>query len=70
MSMMLFDRDPKFQPYEAAELDLADAGLDDEAFAGDLYGERDSLLESELLESSLDDYDDLLSAVRDDFCEL
>lgn len=67
MSMMMYDRDGQPRPNDILKTVIASAALQDDA-ANDnaLYLERDSVLDDELLESSLDDYDDLLAAARDD----
>ena len=65
MSRSSFDRTDAVWPTNPIELGLEQTALDD-IEADDLYIERDSLLEGDLLETSLEDYDDLLSLAGDD----
>lgn len=65
MSRSSFDRSDAVWPTNSAELSSGQADLDD-VEADNLYIERDSLLEDELLQTSLEDYDDLLSLAQDD----
>jgi hypothetical protein len=57
MSRTSFDRDDGVRLYQDQS----------EIEGDDLYIEPDTILESEMLETSLDDYDDLLSVARDDY---
>ncbi len=65
MSRSSFDRNDPVWPAQAADVSLDQTDFED-IEADDLYIERDSLLEGELMETSLEDYDDLLSMAQDD----
>ncbi|MGI9450038.1 MAG: hypothetical protein ACR2QH_05285 [Geminicoccaceae bacterium] len=66
MSRTSFDRDDRVWPAHLAELDLEQDDFKD-LQADDHYIERDTVLENDLLETTLEDYDDLLSIARDDY---
>ena len=69
MSRKTLHRNERVWPAHVAELGLELAD-ESEAFEADVrYLERDLMLESELLETSLEDYDDLLSLANDDVYE-
>jgi len=68
MSRTSFDRDDRVRPADFAELGFAQNDFDS-LEAEDHYIERDTVLESDLLETSLEDYDDLLSIAQDDYYE-
>ena len=65
MSRTTSDRDDRIWPAHVAEFGLEQDDYQD-LEANDHYIERDSLLEGDLLETSLEDYDDLLSIAQDD----
>ncbi len=65
MSRSSFDRNDPAWPSKAADASLEQDDFED--IEADLYIDRDSILESELLETSLEDYDDLLSMSHDDY---
>ena len=67
MSMMMLDRNDIPKPNELLRTVIAADALEQEKQLDEgLYLERDTLLDDEMFETSLDDYDDLLSAVEDD----
>ncbi|MGH1480157.1 MAG: hypothetical protein ACRBM6_15790 [Geminicoccales bacterium] len=68
MSRASFDRSDNVWPTAVAEMGMERANTDD-LEADDLYIERDSVLESDLFETSLEDYDDILSIAEDDYLE-
>ncbi len=67
MSAMSFDRNdqPRFGDVMNTAI-AAEALEQDKELDEGLYLERDTLLEDDFFEQSLDDYDDLLSAAEDD----
>lgn len=65
MSRSSFERGNLDWATTSVELGLEKAGVED-IEAKDLFIERDSLLENDLLETSIEDYDDLLSMAQDD----
>ena len=65
--MMMLDRNGHPRPNQLLRTVIAADALEQEKQLDEgLYLERDTLLDDELFETSLDDYDDLLSAVEDD----
>jgi hypothetical protein len=70
MSAMSFDRNdnPKFGDLMQTVI-AADALEREKQLDEGLYLERDTLLDEDFFEQSLDDYDDLLSAAEDDWTE-
>ena len=68
MSRASFDRSDSVWPAAVAEMSLERATMDD-LETDELYIERDSVLESDLFETSLEDYDDILSIAEDDYLE-
>ncbi len=68
MSRTSFDRNDRVWPAHIADLHLEQDGFDD-LEAEHLYIDRDAVLESDLFETSLEDYDDLLSMAEDDYLE-
>lgn len=67
MSAMSFDRNDHPSSSELLKTVIAaDALEQNKQLDEGLYLERDTLLEDDLFEQSLDDYDDLLSAAEDD----
>lgn len=65
MSRSSFERGNPDWATTSVELGLEKADIED-IQAKDLFIERDSLLENDLLETSIEDYDDLLSMAQDD----
>lgn len=68
MSRTSFDRTDRVWPANVAEMGLEQAGFANPE-TDDLYVERDTVLESDLFETSLEDYDDILSMAEDDYLE-
>lgn len=67
MSVMSFDRNDQPRFGELMKTVIAADALEQESQADEgLYLERDTLLDDDFFEQSLDDYDDLLSAAQDD----
>lgn len=67
MSAMSFDRNGQPRFGDLMKTAIAAGALEqDKQLDEGLYLERDTLLEDDFLETSLDDYDDLLSAAEDD----
>lgn len=65
MSRTSFDRSDRDWSAHVADLGLEKPEVSD-VYADDLYVQRDDVLESDLFETSLEDYDDILSIAGDD----
>jgi|GEM_PF-6550792 len=67
MSVMSFDRNDHPRPGNLMMTVIAADALEQEKQLDEgLYLERDTLLDDDFFEPSLDDFDDLLSAAEDD----
>jgi hypothetical protein len=70
MSAMSFDRNDNLKFGDLMQTVIAADALEREKQLDEgLYLERDTLLDEDFFEQSLDDYDDLLSAAEDDWTE-
>ncbi|MEM7041211.1 MAG: hypothetical protein AAF543_00225 [Pseudomonadota bacterium] len=71
MSAMSYDRNGQPRFGDLMKTVIAADALEQEREQLDegLYLERDTLLEDDFFETSLDDYDDVLSAAEDDWTE-